>query len=140
MTVDFGARGKRRLNRVFDVIGFVYHDFYFPTRRQGGKRKVATSTSSGASKPKRAKVLTHRPKPNGTIKVPKLIESAEVVPSCTESAPAMSTEANVNPVKEPESEKTAEQPKVLCPPAITGLSKLSTTITATPRKRRMASI
>jgi hypothetical protein len=30
MTVAFGARGKRRLNRVFDVIGFVYPDYYFP--------------------------------------------------------------------------------------------------------------
>jgi hypothetical protein len=58
MTDAFGARGKRRLNRVFDAIGFVYLDYCFPTRRQGGKRKVATLTSSGASKPKRAKVLT----------------------------------------------------------------------------------
>jgi hypothetical protein len=30
MTAAFGARGKRRLNRGFDVIGFVYPDFYFP--------------------------------------------------------------------------------------------------------------
>jgi hypothetical protein len=29
MTVAFGARGKRRLNRVFDVIGFVYPDYCF---------------------------------------------------------------------------------------------------------------
>jgi hypothetical protein len=33
MTVAFGARGKRRLNRVFDVIGFVYPDYCFPARR-----------------------------------------------------------------------------------------------------------
>jgi hypothetical protein len=63
MTVAFGARGKRRLNRVFDVIGFVYLDYCFPARKQGGKRKIATSTSSGAPKPKRVKVLTRRPKP-----------------------------------------------------------------------------
>jgi hypothetical protein len=37
MTVAFGARGKKRLNRVFDVIGFVYPDYCFPVRRQGGK-------------------------------------------------------------------------------------------------------
>jgi hypothetical protein len=53
MIVAFGARGKRRLNRVFDVIGF---------QKQGGKRKIATSTSSGVPKPKRAKVLTRRSK------------------------------------------------------------------------------
>jgi hypothetical protein len=27
MTVAFGGRGKKRLNRVFDVIGFVYPDY-----------------------------------------------------------------------------------------------------------------
>jgi hypothetical protein len=30
MTVAFGARGKRRPKRVFDVIGFVYPDYCFP--------------------------------------------------------------------------------------------------------------
>jgi hypothetical protein len=30
MIIAFGARGKKRLNRVFDVIGFVYPDYYFP--------------------------------------------------------------------------------------------------------------
>jgi hypothetical protein len=38
----------------------------------------------------------------------------------TESAPAMSTEANVNPIKELESEKIAKQTKVLSPLAVTG--------------------
>jgi hypothetical protein len=72
--------------------------------------------------------------------VPKLIESAEGVPSGTESAPAMSIEASVNPVKELELEKTTEQSKVLSPLAVTGLSKLSTATTTTPRKRRMVSV
>jgi hypothetical protein len=30
MTAAFDARGKKRLNRVFDVIGFVYPDYCFP--------------------------------------------------------------------------------------------------------------
>jgi hypothetical protein len=29
------ARGKKRLNRVFDVIGFVYPDYRYPLRGQG---------------------------------------------------------------------------------------------------------
>jgi hypothetical protein len=29
MNIAFGARGKKRLIRVFDVIGFVYPDYYF---------------------------------------------------------------------------------------------------------------
>jgi hypothetical protein len=40
MTVAFGARGKKRLNRVFNVIGFIYPDYYFPIRKQKGKRKL----------------------------------------------------------------------------------------------------
>jgi hypothetical protein len=62
MNTTFGARGKRRLNIVFDVIGFIYPDYRFPTRKQGSKRKMATMSSSVASKMKRAKVLTRRPK------------------------------------------------------------------------------
>jgi hypothetical protein len=34
MDTAFGARGKRRLNRVFDVIGFVYPDYCFPTQKK----------------------------------------------------------------------------------------------------------
>jgi hypothetical protein len=59
MNTTFGARGKRRLNIVFDVIGFAYPDYCFPARKQGTKRKITTTTSSVAPKPKRTKVLTH---------------------------------------------------------------------------------
>jgi hypothetical protein len=37
ITTTFGGRGKKRLNRVFDVIGFVYPDYCYPVRRQGNK-------------------------------------------------------------------------------------------------------
>jgi hypothetical protein len=50
MTTAFGARGKKRLNRVFDVIGFVYPDYCYPLRKQGKKRKAATSTTFSASR------------------------------------------------------------------------------------------
>jgi hypothetical protein len=33
MNTAFGACGKRKLNMVFDVIGFAYPDYYFPARR-----------------------------------------------------------------------------------------------------------
>jgi hypothetical protein len=32
MTLAFGGRSKKRLNRVFDVIGFVYLDYCYPSR------------------------------------------------------------------------------------------------------------
>jgi hypothetical protein len=46
MTVAFRGRGKKRLNRVFDVIGFEYPDYCYPSQKQGKKRKAATSVIS----------------------------------------------------------------------------------------------
>jgi hypothetical protein len=105
-----------------------------------GKRKVAALTSSSVPKAKTAKVLTRWPKPIGTVEVSKLIESTEAVPLAIETAPAMPIEASASSIKEPELEKAAEQRKVLSPPVVIGLSKPSSTTTATPRKRRMASV
>jgi hypothetical protein len=53
MTAAFGAHGKKRLNRVFDVVGFVYPDYCYPTQKQGRERKIAASTSTGVSKSKK---------------------------------------------------------------------------------------
>jgi hypothetical protein len=63
----FRSRKKKRLNRVFDAIGFMYPDYRYLPR--GQKRKSATSrkdvTSAAPSEPapkrKKVKVLTHRP-------------------------------------------------------------------------------
>jgi hypothetical protein len=62
MNTAFGARGNRRLNSVFDVIGFIYPDYCFPARRKGRKRKSALKTSSNVMKQKRVKILASRPK------------------------------------------------------------------------------
>jgi hypothetical protein len=142
MTAAFGAHDKKRLNRVFelnrvfDVIGFVYPDYCLPAQKQGRKRKVAVSTSTGAPKMKKIKVLTHRPRCIETADVPKLIERGRNYPLATETAPAMPIEAIPDPSRLPESEKVAEQPKML----VTALLKLSATTTGTSRKRRMASV
>jgi hypothetical protein len=53
MTTAFGGRGKKRLNRVFDVIGFVYPDYCYPSRKQGKKRKTVASTISSTPKLKK---------------------------------------------------------------------------------------
>jgi hypothetical protein len=50
MTTAFGGWGKKRLNRVFDVIRFMYPDYCYPARRQGKKRKTATSATSSTPK------------------------------------------------------------------------------------------
>jgi hypothetical protein len=59
MNIAFGARGKKRSNRVFDVIGFAYPDYCFPARKQGTNNRIASATPSTALKPKRMKVVTH---------------------------------------------------------------------------------
>jgi hypothetical protein len=74
LTLAFGGRGKRRLNRVFDAIGFVYPDYIYPSRKQGKKRKTAVSAISVVPKGKKIMVLTHRPRYIETATVPKLGE------------------------------------------------------------------
>jgi hypothetical protein len=62
--VAFGGRGKKRLNIVFDAIGFVYPDYRYPLRGQGKKRKIVASATpvEPVSKGKKVKVLTHWPR------------------------------------------------------------------------------
>ena len=151
MNTAFDAHGKRRLNRVFDVIRFVYPEYCFPSQKQGTKNKIITTTSSAASKPKRAKVLTHRSKSYSlerAIALPatekmEAIESAEATLSTLEVIPAAAVEAFTAQLEksEPESSRTKQQPKLQSPPAMAGLSKIATVPAATPRKgRRMASV
>ena len=78
MTTAFDARSKRRLNRVFDVIGFFYPDYCFPTRKQGLKRKMADSSSSIAPKLKKVKVLTRRPRPHSLERTAAVLGTEEV--------------------------------------------------------------
>jgi hypothetical protein len=46
LSVAFGSRGKKRLKKVFDAIGFVYPDYRYPLRGQGTKRKTTTSATT----------------------------------------------------------------------------------------------
>jgi hypothetical protein len=77
LSVAFGGRGKKRLNRVFDAIGFVYPDYCYPLRGQGKKRKAATSATPDEPVPKgkKLKVLTHWPRylnlAKGPLRLPK---------------------------------------------------------------------
>jgi hypothetical protein len=60
----FGGRRKKRVNRVFDAIGFVYPDYRYPLWGQGKKRKTAASATPVelVLKGKKVKVLTHWPR------------------------------------------------------------------------------
>jgi hypothetical protein len=87
MTTAFGARGRKRLNRVFDVIGFVYPDYCYPSRKQGKKRRIVASATSNAPKSKKVKVLTRRPRRIETVEVPKLIEGSASISEPSSSVP-----------------------------------------------------
>jgi hypothetical protein len=52
MNTAFGAREKRRLNMVFDVIGFIYPDYRFLARGKGQMRKSDLKSPSSAPKQK----------------------------------------------------------------------------------------
>jgi hypothetical protein len=62
LSIAFGGWGKKRLNRVFHAIDFVYPDYHYPLRGQEKKRKIAASAIAAEPKGKKVKVLTHRPR------------------------------------------------------------------------------
>jgi hypothetical protein len=45
LSAAFGGRGKKRLNRVFDVIDFIYPDYRYPLRGQEKKRRLLLRSS-----------------------------------------------------------------------------------------------
>jgi hypothetical protein len=79
LSAAFGGRKKKRLNRVFDAIGFVYPDYSYPIR--GQKRKGTSSAKEVAlaapieptPKRKKTKVLTHRPRYIEPVTVPEFL-------------------------------------------------------------------
>jgi hypothetical protein len=66
LSAAFGSRKNKRLNRVFDAIGFVYPHYRYPPRGQkrkgttSGKVAASAAPSEPAPKRKKLKVLTHR--------------------------------------------------------------------------------
>jgi hypothetical protein len=152
----FEGRGKKRLNRVFDAIGFIYPDYCYPLRRQGKKRETASSAITAMPKGKKIKVLTHRPRYIETAIVPKFGEGTSSTAEATQAAPAVRSaegsivvpkvpivgpaEAKDDTAREPELEKTMMMPKTLSPPAEAELSKMTKAPATTPKRRRMASV
>jgi hypothetical protein len=156
LSAAFGGRGKKRLNRVFDAIGFVYLDYHYPLRRQGKKRKTAASTTTVVPKGKKVKVLTHRPRyiepaivpefGEGTSSTAEAKQTAPIVQSAEESivVPKVPTvgpaEAKDDAAEEPKLEKIVKMPEILSPPSKAELLKVQKAHAATPKRRRMASM
>jgi hypothetical protein len=117
LSAAFRGRKKKRLNRVFDAIGFVYPDYRYPVR--GQKRKSATSAKETASaapsepapKRRRVKVLTHRPRYIEPATVP---EFSGETSSATE-AKESTLLAGVKELAEVPATEKLEEPKTLLP-------------------------
>jgi hypothetical protein len=159
LSTSFGSRGKKRLNRVFDVIGFVYPDYSYPLRGRGKKRKVAASATPDepAPKSKKLKVLTHRPRYIEPAMVPEFgEETSSAVDPKEPIPPTQKAEEPATVPKAPSAEQAlaktgkdkAEEPKtegtkmleVLSPSVEVTVSKIQKGLAATPKRRRMASV
>jgi hypothetical protein len=159
LSTAFGGRGKKRLNRVFDAIGFVYPDYRYPLRGQGKKRKTATSVTPDepAPKGKKLKVLTHRPRYIEPAVVPEFggeassaVEPREPIPPTQKAeepaimprAPSVDL-AESNTDKDKAEESNIGETKVLeilSPSSEVTAPKAQKSSAATPKKRRMANV
>jgi hypothetical protein len=159
LSVAFGGRNKKRLNRVFDVIGFVYPNYCYPLRGQGVKRKisalgkVAALAITAEPKGKKMKVLTHRPLYIEPVTIPEFgkgtcsaAEAKEIVPTVqsTKEPTIVPKVLTVEPVErkveEPKIEKLMKMPKILNPSTEIKLPKVQKASAATPKRRRMANM
>jgi hypothetical protein len=156
LSAAFRGRGKKRLNRVFDAIGFIYPDYRYPLRGQEKKRKIAASVTptEPVSKSKKVKVLTHRSRHIEPAVVPEFgagstpaAEATQSV-SITQSAEEPTVMPKTHTVKAFEdkidtdegsrAEKMMQVPKILSPSTEATLPKVQKTSAATPKRRRMA--
>jgi hypothetical protein len=160
LSAAFGSQKKKRLNRVFDAIGFMYPDYRYPPRRQ--KRKSATSgkdvTSAAPSEPapkrRKVKVLTHRPRYIEPVTVPEfggdtssateakepaLTQKIEEAAAMPKASSAKLAEPKADNIEEIEVERTKVL-EVISPSAEVIVPKAQKDLTATPKRKRMVNV
>jgi hypothetical protein len=152
LSAAFGGRKKKRLNRVFDAIEFVYPDYRYPI--QGQKRKGTTSMKEVASaapsepapKRKKMKVLTHRPRYIELAIVPEFVgetSSATEEPTYLQNIEELSAMPKTEKMGEPRAEETKTS-EVLSPLARVEVPmptpKAQKDLTTTPKRKRMVNV
>jgi hypothetical protein len=111
LSAAFGGRKKKRLNRVFDAIGFIYLDYHYPIRGQkrkdtsSAKEVASAAPSEPAPKRKKMKVLTHRPRYIEPAIVPEFVGETS---SATEAKEPTLLSNIEGPTKMPAMEKIEE--------------------------------
>jgi hypothetical protein len=161
LSTAFGGRGKKRLNRVFYAIGFVYPDYRYPLRGRGKKKKatamVALAEPVSKATRKKMKVLTYRPRYIEPAVVPEF--GGETSSAAEPKEPIPPTQKAEDPVIMPKvplaelaESKTgkdkAEEPKIegtkmleiLSPSVEVTVPKAQKSFAATPKRRRMANV
>jgi hypothetical protein len=160
LSAAFGSRKKKRLNRVFDAIGFMYPDYRYPS--WGQKRKSATSGKDDASaapsepapKRKKVKVLTHRPRfieqaivpefggetSSATeAKEPAVTQKTEEPAAMPKASSAKSGEPKTINIEEAEVKRTKIL-EIISPSAKVTVPKAQKDLTTTPKRKRMVNI
>jgi hypothetical protein len=142
------AEKKKRLNRVFDAIEFVYPDYYYPVRSQKRRNispaKEIASAAPREPAPKKVKVLTHPPRYIESATVPEFIGEA---PSATEAEepplmpkPEEMAEATaIEKTEKPRTEK-GKTLKILSPSSKVEAAKGQKGPAATPKRKRMVNV
>jgi hypothetical protein len=150
LSAAFGGRKKKRLNRVFDAIGFIYPDYRYPIRGQkrkdtaSAKEVASTAPSEPAPKRKKMKVLTHRPRYIEPTTVPEFVGESSSAPEAKEPTPLPNIE---EPVIMPEIEKIEETKakeirtsEMLSPSAKVEVPKSQKGPALTPKRKRMVNV
>jgi hypothetical protein len=153
LSAAFGSQKKKRLNRVFDAIGFMYPDYRYPPR--GQKRKSATSGKDVASaapseptpKRKKVKVLTHRPRYIEPAVVPEFggetssaTEAKYPAPTQKIEEPAAMPKTSLAKLDEPKADnigvKRMKISEITSPSTEVTVPKAQKGLTATPKRKR----
>jgi hypothetical protein len=154
LSAAFGGRKKKRLNHIFDAIGFVYPDYRYPIRGQKRKgtasvKEVASAApSEPAPKRKKMKVLTHRPRYIEPATVSEFVGETSSATEAKEPTPLQNIEESavmpeVEKMEEPRAEETKTS-EILSPSArvevLMPMPRAQKDLTTTPKRKRMVNV
>jgi hypothetical protein len=150
LSAAFGGRKKKRLNRVFDAVGFVYPDYHYPvlSRKRKNTSTAAEATTSATNEPvpqrKKMKVLTHPVRFIEPATVPEFIGEVSLASEATEPAPVPKMEEKTEAPSAEKAEKPkVEEPKIskiLSPSVNVETIKNQKGPLVTPKRKRMVNV
>jgi hypothetical protein len=157
LSAAFGSRKKKRLNRVFDAIGFMYPDYCYPPKGQkrkgvtSGKEAASAAPSEPAPKRKKVKVLTHRPRYIEPAVVAEFGGETSLATKAKEPAPTQGIEEPAAMPKtssaklaEPKADNIGVEgtkiSEITSPSAEVTVPKAQKGLTATPKRKRMVNV